>query len=128
MPQAVRHYPSLEIAEAVYSGVITAKDLEASTRELVAIQRQHGVIRFLVTLGDSEARISPAELESLLDEQYWQEDVNRSSRIAIVQATRQSAKDAAAFFVAACRKRGWKSEVLADRRAAMDWLAPGARP
>jgi len=123
MPHQVRYYASLEIAEVTYSGIVTAADVQGNTTEMVALQRQNGVTRFLINLGDLEVRMAPAELEKLLDEQYRAEGVNRGSRIAIIQPTTESAKAAAQYFVDACQTRGWKSCMLPDRRAAMDWLA-----
>jgi hypothetical protein len=127
MPHSVHYYASLEIAEVNYNGLVSAIDLRASTTDLVGMQRKHGVTRFLVNIGNHEVKVTPLELERLLDEQYWHEDVNRASRIAIIGPRQANAREAVAFFVQACRKRGWKAELLPDRRAAMDWLTTSER-
>ena len=127
MPYVVRHYPSLEIAETTYSGLVTLADLLRATTEKVVFQRQHGVTRFLVTLGNSEFKVTPAEFETLLDDHFWSSEVSRASQIAIIQPSSRSALDAANYFIGACRKRGWKADLFPDRNAAMNWLSPGGR-
>ena len=127
MPYVVRHYPSLEIAETMYSGLVTLADLLRATTDKVEFQRQHGVTKFLVTVGNSEFKVTPAEFETLLDEHFWRAEVSRISQIAIIQPSKKSALDAATYFVAACRKRGWKADVFPDRNTAMNWLAAGGR-
>ena len=122
MQYAVRYYASLGIVEVAYSGLITAPVLRDATTEAVGLQRQHGVTRFLVNLGDGDVRVAPEQLEDLLDQQYRQEEVNRRTRVAIVQPSAATAKQAAAYYVDASRRRGWVAEILADRNAAMDWL------
>ena len=116
------------MAEVRYTGPTTAADLRAATTEAMQLQRSHGVLRFIVNSEDWDVRAGPSELDDILDKQYRGEGLARATRIAILLPRNRNARQVAAIYEEACRKRGWNAQICADRAAAMEWLTSAKRP
>jgi hypothetical protein len=127
MAHAVRHYPSLDTAEVIYSGEISGDDFRQSATTAIQLQRMTGVVRFLVNIGDVQASGQPAEIANVLNGQYRSEGLSRTTRIAILLPRTAIARKLASLYESACRERGWNAQICADRNAAMEWLTNANR-
>ena len=122
MPYSVKHDPLLGIVEATFTGLIAGADLRKATTECIALQKQTGARRFLIDLNGWELGASTLDIYDLPDKQYGEEDLDIHSRIAVILPTTGKTREAALFYEAACRNRGWHTKVLPDRQSAIEWL------
>lgn len=122
MSYALKHDSVLDIAEVVFTGLITGTDLSDSTTQCTSLQKQTGTTRFLVDANDWDMGASLVQIFNLPDEQYWKEGLNPKSRIAVILPGAASTQDAARFYEAACQNRGWNAKVCPDRQSAIAWL------
>ena len=122
VPYSVKHDPLLGIVEVTFTGLLSGADLREATTECIALQKQTGATRFLVDLNGSELGASTLDIYDLPDKQYGEEDLDIHSRIAVILPTTGKTREAALFYEAACRNRGWHTKVLPDRQSAIEWL------
>ena len=112
-----------DIVEIVYSGAITAQTLRAATAEALALQKRTGALNFLINADGWDLSASLVDVYELPAKTYWQEDLDRRTRIALIRPHAASAEQGALFFQDACRNRGWNARVFDNRAAAIDWLS-----
>ena len=122
MSYSVKHDPLPGIVEATFTGSIAGADLRNATTECIALQKQTGATRFLVDLNGSELGASTLDIYDLPDKQYGDEDLDIHSHIAVIVPAAGRTREAALFYEAACRNRGWHTKVFPDRQSAIDWL------
>lgn len=122
MPYAVSHDLPLDIVEVKYTGLVSGADLKQATTECIAIQKRTGATRFLVDMDESELKASTLDIHDVPENQYWDQNLDRRSRIAVILPKAPGTRKAADFYEAACRNRGWNAHVLPDRQSAIDWL------
>jgi hypothetical protein len=122
MPYSVQHDPRSDVATITYTGAITMEDLLGATTECVALQKSAGCLRYLIESPDWMLEASTIEIFTLPTREYPLADLDRRTRIAIVEPPNEKAREAARFFETACRNRGWNARVLPDRGAALGWL------
>ena len=122
MPYSVKHDPSLGIVELTFTGSIAGADLRGATTACISVQRQTGATRFLVDVNGWDLDASTLDIYDIPDKQYSDENLDIQSRIAVILPTSDKAREAALFYEAACRNRGWHAKVLPDRESAIDWL------
>jgi len=127
MPYTARHEPSLGLVEVELSGEVTAADLGAVTSRCISFQKATGTERFLIGTNELDLRVSVVDLLDIPDKQYWDEDLSRFSRIAVILPASATAQKAAHVYEMACRNRGWNARVFPDRRSALDWLGSGGK-
>ena len=122
MPYTIKHDPSSGIIEVIYTGRIAGADFREGTSACISLQKSSGATLFLVDLDGSEVGASTLEIYDLPDKQYREEQLDVRSRIAVIPGPNARAREAALFFQAACRNRGWNARVVPDHQAAIDWL------
>ena len=122
MPYNVQHDPETGVATVTYTGTITMDDLVGATAECVALQKSAGCLRYLLESPDWTLQASTAQIFTFPQREYAQADLDRRTRIAIVEPRNEDACVAARFFESACRTRGWNARIVPDRPAALAWL------
>ena len=75
----------------------------------------------LISLGHERIGFVAGHAYALPTREYPKE-LDRRTRIAIVQPTNEKAREAARFYESTCRNRGWNARVHPDRDSAMAWL------
>jgi hypothetical protein len=121
MPSVVRHDKTLQLIEVVHTGTLTAKGLQESTDEGVALNVETGVNSIL---------IDAAHLESAeyflgvfdLPQQYAEGGLSRQACIALVMPKKTVARKIAQFYDDVCVNRGWTVKPFETRDAAVEWL------
>jgi hypothetical protein len=127
MAHSVKHYGSLDMAEVIFSGEMTADDLRLSTSKAILLQRMTGVVRFVVNINDVEATGLKPEIFDVLDSQYRNEGLSRTTRIAILLPGTAVTRKLATIYEGGCQERGWNAQICADRTAALEWLMNAER-
>ena len=122
MPYQVIHDAGPDIATVTFTGVITRADLQGATAEAAALQRQKKTINFVIDANGWDVSASLFDIYELVENQYWREQIDRRSRIAVILPTSASAADAARFYETVCVNRGWIATVFPDRQSAVKWL------
>lgn len=123
MPYTVGFDEALEIVEVVFDGRNTARDLEESTRRAVELGQEQGTHLFLADTEALEPSLPLVAVYDLPNHQYGQLQLDRKSRIAVVQSHSNRALEVVKFFETACLNSGWQAKVFATRQEALDWLA-----
>jgi hypothetical protein len=122
VPHVISYDPLLGVVEVRYTGSIAGADIREGTSGCISLQKQTGATRFLVDLNGSHFAASTLDIFDLPDQQYRDEHLDVRSRIAVILPDAARAREAAHFYEAACRNRGWLARVLPDRESAIDWL------
>ena len=122
MPYTVKHDPVFDIIEVTFTGLITEANLREVTTQAIFTQKQTDTTRFLVDANGWDVRASFFDIYELADKQYWKEELNRQSRIAVILPTSVSVQEAVRFYETVCYNRGWNAKVCSDRQSAKDWL------
>ena len=129
MPFSLRHSSETNIADLVFDGTVTADDVRESTAQCIALQRQFSVLNFIISVDDADVFVSAAVLSSLPAREYREQEVRRSTRVAILRPRHPKALEAAAIYEQACRALHWNVRICAGREAAVEWLrAPELAP
>lgn len=122
MPYTIQHDPVLNIGEVIFFGLIGGNDLREATSEAVSLQKRTGAKRFLIDANGWDMRASFVDIFKLVDKQYWEQELNRETCIAVILPTSLSGAQAAQFYETACQNRGWHAKVFLDRQGAIAWL------
>ena len=125
MPFNVRHDPDPGVATLTFAGAITNEDLLGSSVECIALQKSTGCLRYVIESADWDLAASSVDIYALPTREYPKADLDRRTRIAIVQPTNDRAREAARFYESTCRNRGWNARVQPDRESALAWLKEG---
>lgn len=129
MPYTVEHDRVIGVVTITFFGLITGDDLRASTTEGLSLQKQTGVTRFLLDANGWDTSASLVDFYDLADRRYWEGELNRQTRIAVILPTSVTAARAAHFYETVCQNRGWNAKLFDDRASAIAWLrgtnAPG---
>jgi hypothetical protein len=122
MPFTVEHDAARGFATLRFSGTITGENLMESSARCFALQKETGCLRFLIDSDEWDLAASVLDLHALPHREYVKAEVDRRTRIAVVQPTNEKALQGARFYEDACRNRGWNARILPDREAAIAWL------
>lgn len=122
MPWTYRENPNLQIIEVAYSGITTANDLQESTSDLIALEREKGLNRFLVDTTEMVYSGSLVDVYNLVSKQYIQEGADRNGRVAVILPTFSRDKETVNFYETVCKNRGWNVKVFLARQEAVNWL------
>ena len=114
--------PNLQNVEVVYEHEVTADDLRKSTSRLIAIEKEKGMINFLVDTTGAKFAASFTDLYSLPTTQFIEEKADRLGRVAILLPTNSEAREAVQFYENVCKNRGWKVLSFSERQEAISWL------
>jgi hypothetical protein len=125
MAFTLQHDPEHGIATLVFSGTITNNDLLGSSTECIALQKATGCLRYLIESIASLA-VTSVDIYALPTREYPRNDLDRRTRIAIVQPESDEGREAAQFYESACRNRGWNTRMHPDRERAVAWLVNAA--
>ena len=122
MPWNYEENPKLQIVEVVYEGEVTADDLHKSTSRFIAIEKEKGMIKFLVDTTGSKFTASLTDLYSLPTTQFVEENADRLGQVAILLPTNPEAREAVQFYETVCKNRGWRVQTFSERQEAVNWL------
>jgi hypothetical protein len=126
MPWSYEINATLQIVEVLYEGDISERELRESNSELIGLQQDKGLNRFLVDATEVKLASSLMVFYDLPTKQYIEEQADRLSRVAILPPTDPDAREAARFYETVCRNRGWLVQVFSERQEAVDWMTgPG---
>ena len=114
--------------ELTLSGIVTGNELRESTSRCIAMQKELDIKSFIVHADNSEIFASRFDLHDIVENQYYEEGLDRDSRIAIVLPSSITAREAAIFYEAVSRNRGWNVQTLPDRQTALAWLTETVLP
>lgn len=119
--------PTLMIVEAIFTGEITAQDLQEVTSKLIALEKEKGRDKFLIDTREMEFAASFSDLFDLPTKQYIEEGAGHQDRIAVILSTSTREREAADFYKIICRNCGWQVQTFPDRQRAIDWLTSGGK-
>ncbi len=124
MPYTYKHDTTLEIVEVFLTGQITIGELQESTSEFIAMEKEQGVHRFLLDATEVELAepLSLKEIHDMPAKQFLEEGADRHGRVAILPPKSAEAKVAVRFYETVCQNRGWMIKIFSKRREASDWL------
>ena len=125
MPWTYKQDPTLQIVEVAYLGSTTARDLKESASELIALEKEKGINRFLIYTSAMEFAASLADVYNLPSKQYLEEGADRSGCVALILPTSPKEKEAVQFYETVCQNRGWNVQAFSERQEAIDWLTGG---
>ncbi len=122
MPYTITYDPESDIVNLAFTGEITGIVISEATSKCIALQKQSRALRFLVEVNGWEVVASFVDIYKLIYDQYAAEAAHRLSRIAVVLPTTASGQTAATFYETVSQNAGWKAQVFASRKNAIDWL------
>jgi hypothetical protein len=103
MPFRVDHDSEIGIATLTFSGTITNEDLVGSSVQCIALQKATACLRYVIESADWNLVASSVDIYALPTREYPKQ-LDRRTRIAIVQPTNEKAREAARFYESTCRK------------------------
>ena len=122
MPFSVSHDAGRKIATVHFTGTISADDLMGASARCFALQKETGCLRFLIDSREWDLAAGVLDLHALPHREYAKAELDRRTRIAVVQPTNEKARQGARFYEDSCRNRGWNARILPDFDAAVAWL------
>jgi len=122
MPWNVSHDSAINVVVVTYAGRTTGDDLRAATSAAIALGKEKDTTNFLVDASALELTASIFDVYELPTQQYVNEGVERTSRIAVIRPISPDALDAAKFYETVCQNRGWFAKLFAGRQSAVSWL------
>ena len=127
MPWSYEHHQQSDVVEVLFEGVIDTHDLKSLTTELIQMEKDKGVNRFLLdcTTMELDASVSLIDVYNLPAKQYLEEEADRFAKVAVMHAESHNTDHAIDFYEMVCQNRGWLVEAFSDRDAALAWLASG---
>jgi len=111
-----------QFIELVLADTNSGQDIRDATKEGVALSKARGVSRFLVDASKMHITASLADILDLPNRQYFDEGLDRNSRVAVVNPESDRSKEATQFYETASVNRGWQVRTFSDRSDAEDWL------
>jgi hypothetical protein len=119
MPCSVSLNTDASHAEAVYFGTLTAADLEAAAREIMALMQGSNTMLLLADCTGVVGGHSVFDLYALAD---WLRTYAPRVREAVVLPTLDLAAENVRFWETTCRNRGLAVRIFNDRERALEWL------
>ena len=107
---------TLHIVNVVYKGNISTNELIDSSSYFIKLEKEKGIIRFLVDTNQVESFDSLTDLYSLPTSLYTKEDADRLGQVAIILPTSQKIKEAIQFYEMVCKNRGWRVQTFSERQ------------
>jgi hypothetical protein len=122
MPWSYQHETTSDIVEAAYTGEVSALDLRESTTTFIRLEKEQGLVKFLIDTSEMLLATSMIDLYELPTKQYIEEGADRQGRVAIIPPASKSAVEAVRFYESVCQNRGWHVRVFEQRAEALKWL------
>lgn len=121
MPYKVEFIDRPGIVEITLTASITGEDLDDVTRSAIEAGVIHQTHRYLVQFTEP---VITASLISVfnLPAQYLAQQLDRLSRIAVVNPQAEADREIVRFYETVCLNRGWLAKSFGQRQEAMDWL------
>jgi hypothetical protein len=116
------------LIETVFSGVITAEDLQESTAHCIALGKKMETNRFLVNAIEMELSATMMDIYNIPTKQYIDEGADRAGRLAIIAPRNARGIQAAKIFEIVCRNNGWMAKVFESDQDAIVWLRDEESP
>ncbi|HZL64186.1 MAG TPA: hypothetical protein VFD50_04460 [Thermoleophilia bacterium] len=117
----VLYLEELGVVETVWSGQVTAADVDRGVTETGILAAENLCTRFLVDLREQTPGGSTLDIFSLA-EFLCSLPPGTIEREAVLTPRTPAAADEIKFFETACRNRGLDVRMLDDRSAALEWL------
>ena len=112
-----------QVVVVSFDGAVTGAELQEAAVARIAFGKEVGVDMFII---DAEKMIAPkSTIMDVLDlpkEVYDENDMARSSLIAVVRPLNPASVWIAEFYENASILRGWRVRTFDDRKAALFWL------
>lgn len=115
---------TIHIVEVIYTGKTTADDLRESTSELITLEKEKGLNRFLIDPTEMTFFATLMDIYDLPAKQYLEEGADKSGRVALILPPPSKEKEVVQFYETVCMNRGWNVQVFSERQEAIDWLIP----
>ena len=122
MPWTYTINPTLQIVEVAYSGNTTARDLQESTTEFIALEKEKSINRFLIDTSEMVLSASILDIHNLPAIQYLEEEADLRGRVALMLPSSPREKEAVNFYETVCRNRGWDVVTFTEHQEAIKWL------
>jgi hypothetical protein len=117
----VRFLKDFDVVETIYSGTVTAADVDRGVAETGVVAAANLCNRFLVDCRDQEPGGSALDIFALA-EYLCSLPVGTIEREAILPPQSAAGAQELEFFETACRNRGLEVRLFADRDEALEWL------
>ncbi len=121
MPHKLKYNKTLGIVEIRYDGIVSSEEVRSATSEFIELTLKHRVRSILIDAEDVQTA-PPLATVIELPQQYEEEGLSRSMRLAIVAPKVPSEEATAHFYVRFCRNRGWTVQKVETRDQAIAWL------
>ena len=121
MPWQVGLHPDHTLAEARFSGRLTADELSTAVHEILEFAVAHNVFHFLADCTSLEGGHSLFDLYGMVDV-LLESGHAHEIREALVLPVQPDAMEKVAFWETACINRGINVRVFSDYQGAVDWL------
>jgi hypothetical protein len=117
------HYDEgASFAECKFNGVTSAKDFGDITARCAALQKEKGVLGFLLNTLETEFDAMNGDLYQLPSKEYPALNVDKRTRLAVIRPKSEKAVVLTDFYVLACTNRYWKAQGFVSREEAINWL------
>ena len=125
MPFTARHCSDGRCVEILYTGRVTADELQAAYEDAIALAVK---LPRPLLLADCTGMTENPPLAGLyfLADRIAALPVERRVREAVLLPVHAGPGDSVTFWETACTNRGLEVKVFAERKAALDWLLPHA--
>jgi len=121
----VEYDDTLRAVNVKLFGSITGAELHELTSAAIALLKKQEVLDALVDAAELGSAPPIAEIYKLPAEQYIEEQLNRTVRIAMIMPKSRAAEEAARFYETTCINRGWSVRTFSSRAQATAWLRHG---
>jgi len=121
MAYSVEFKDAHRIVEITLSAQITAQDLVDVTRNAIHTGLLHQTHLYLIQFVEPNISASLASVYDL-PSQYHAQNVDRRSRIAVINPEPEAAQEIVRFYETVCLNRGWSAHTFPNREKALDWL------
>ena len=109
------------IVESVFSNNVTNEELLRETKECIALAKENNSTLFLCNASNGIFRMSILHVFNL-EKIHGKDNLNRISKIAVIEPSTRESKEFVEFYETACRNRGWNVKIFSDRQSALVWL------
>ena len=121
MSLEIKYNRKHHIVESIFSDIITEEELILETTQCIALGNENSTNLFLCDASNAIVYlglINVLELEKI----HIEENLERTSKIALIEPISKESKNFASFYETACLNRGWNVKIFQDRQTAIGWL------
>jgi len=119
----VAHHDDLQIVELTISGSVTGRELLEAAASRIDLGRETGITNFLIDGTElTPSRSITLEILEIPEKTYFEEGMERTSRIAAVVPRKPESHWIAECYENASVNRGWHVQWFLNRHDAIGWL------